>query len=388
MKEKISKYEYGKLDEIYKSMSETNKKIVDDFCEQCSITAGQSKVSKIKRVIIQLYDITEIDLDKLNKKNIDAFLVIINHSKLSVWTKNEIKVYLKKFLKWYYKDLDMIENIKKEKFDMDYSKVNENNLLTKDDIDKMYRCSTNHKTSCLLGLLEETGGRAGEIAQLKFKDVNFNEKYPTVTLYTGKNKTSRTIPIVRSKEVILKWKHHYSFPDPQPNDFIFVNPLDRTKHITTTAMNKTLRRLSKKAGINKDVWNYLFRHTQLTRLYETLPTPVVEQLAGHKNMSQVYAHISNKKARDMMLKDVYKVDDLDDEKKHELELKVDRHEKLIKALIYQIKVYSKNLQQDLKEDINKEIDFSSDFMIVQNENELSNDDFDLLNETYKEYSNI
>ena len=94
--------------------------------------------------------------------------------------------------------------------------------------------------------------------------------------------------------------------------------------MTTSGLNKMLRKMAKASGIGKDVWNYLLRHTRATRLYEELPQQIVEKLMGHKNMAGVYAHISSKKAREEMLSKIYKIEELSPEEKDEIKnLKLD-----------------------------------------------------------------
>jgi len=113
------------------------------FLKKCSITAGEKKVEKIKRNILQFYDVTEKNLYEQTKEDVDSFLIVLNKSNRSFWTKNEIKVYLKQFLKWYYKDLEMIENIKSDcKRGLNPQKINENNLVTEEDVERMLRCAT------------------------------------------------------------------------------------------------------------------------------------------------------------------------------------------------------------------------------------------------------
>ena len=90
--------------------------------------------------------------------------------------------------------------------------------------------------------------------------------------------------------------------------------------------------MATKSGLNKDVWNYLFRHTRATRLYEELPQQIVEKLMGHKNMAQIYAHISSKKARDEMLKKIYHIEEMSPEKRKDLEKEVDKLKKMVEKV--------------------------------------------------------
>jgi len=347
MKNKYPKYNLGDTLKLEEKLSSSNKKILNDFLKLCSIKAGEGKIQKIKRIMIQFNDVTGLDFDKQTKESVDSFLVILNQDKRSMWTKNEIKVYVRKFLKWFYKDFDMIENIKTDsRRDLDPIKINENNLVTKEDVEKMLRCAESFKEKAYLFLVFETGARPQELIELKWKDIKFEDTYADITLYSKKTNQSRTFPVHKSKEFLWEWKQNYSFPDVQSKDYVFPSRW-REKFMTSAGLNKILRRMAEKSKLNKDVWSYLFRHSRATRLYEELPTPIVEQLMGHKNMHRIYAHISSKKSREEMLKKIYKIEELTPKEK----IEVSKLKEQFKALEEQQKATEEILKKVLEKGI-------------------------------------
>lgn len=346
MKESFPLYNQGDLVDIEKRLSKKDKDILEQFLRKCSITAGAEKVKKIKRHLIQFYDITEKGFDEQDKNSIEAFLVLLNKSKRSVWTKNEMKGYLKKFLKWFYKDYELVEDIKRE-FTNIANKVNENNLITEQDVKKMLNSAENNKERAYLSLMFEIGARPQEVLSLRWKDIKFLEGYANVLLFSNKTKRSREYPVVESGEELYKWKQTYFFPDVKPQDLVFPSRY-RNKQMTTNGANKLLRRLSVKAGIDKDVWNYLLRHTRATRLYEELPSPIVEKLMGHQNMSKTYAHISNKKTREAILTKLKKLDKLDSKKAKELEGEIEKLKKDRKRVYDEIEDLKQYLLGEIK----------------------------------------
>lgn len=335
MKQEYPKYVNGDLIEIEKKLNYKNKTLLDEFIKHCSINAGEMKCLKIRKHTLQFYDVTETNLYNQNKESVDSFLIVLNKSNRSMWTKNEIKVYLKKFIKWHYKDNDMIENIKTDsRRGLDPIKINEHNLVTEEDVEKMLRCAESFKEKAYLFLSFETGARPQELAELQWKNINFEKDYADITLFSNKTGESRTFPVKRSREFLWGWKQNYSFPNLKPSDYVFPSRWGRDKPITTTALNKMLRRMATASGLNKDVWNYLFRHTRATRLYEELPTPIVEKLMGHKNMSGIYAHISSKKSREAMLEKIYHIKELTPEEKDEIKKMKKDIKKVIEHNIY------------------------------------------------------
>lgn len=318
MKSDLPHYKLGELDEKLKEIKGKDKEALDGFLKKCSISANPKKVDKIRKLLVQFYDVTELPLTKQTKESIDSFLVVLNKSDKSYWTLDELKVYVKQFLKWYYKDLSLIENFKASGKKQLNPKITENNLITKDELEKMLRQAESFKESAYLLCAWTTGARPQELLDMKWQDVKFEDKVADITLYSSKTKKARTFPVVeKTMKALWDWKEHYSFPDVSPKDYVFPSRW-RDKQLTTAGVNKMLRRLAKKAGIKKDVWGYLFRHSQATRLYEELPQQIVEKLMGHKNMAGVYAHISSKKAREELLKKVYNIEELTEQDKKEI----------------------------------------------------------------------
>jgi integrase len=319
MKTEYPRYKLGELNELEKKIKGADLKALDDFLKKCSISASPEKVEKIKKLIVQFHDVTELPLIKQTKDSVDSFLVVLNKSDKSFWTKDEIKIYIKKFLLGHYKDLEMVENFKASgKKGLNPQKITENNLLTEEELEKMLRQAESYKESAYLLVAFQTGARPQELLDMRFKDVKFEDKYADITLYSSKTKVARTFPIVeKTMKALWDWKQHYTYPDVNQNDYVFPSRW-RDRPMTSAGVNKMLRRMSKKAGIKKDVWGYLLRHTKATRLYEELPQQIVEKLMGHKNMAGIYAHISSKKAREELLKKVYHIEELTTQEKEEI----------------------------------------------------------------------
>lgn len=367
MKKNFPSYKQGDLETAYKNLSYKNKNLIKDFLDYCKATSktgsmSENKLSKIKRFVVQLYDITQINLYEQNKESVIHFIGLLNSSNRAKWTKNETKVYVRKFLKWHYKNLDMFDFIKLDgNREVNPQKINEKAFLTEEELEKMLRYAQNFKEKAYLFLAYESGARPQEMAQLRWKDVDFKDGFADITFYSGKTKHSRVFPVKRTREFLWEWKQNYPFMDVKPNDFIFVSRW-RDKSMSTTGLNKIVKRMAEKSGVNKDVWNYLFRHARATELYDQLPTKIVEQLLGHKNMFHVYHNVSNRKAREQLLEKIYKVEKLTPENKEqieELKIKLDTQSKDIEMLQNSIqsldKVFSKMGIKESREFLNEYI---------------------------------
>ncbi len=360
MKRKYPRYEQGELNKIGKKISAKDKEVLDLFLKKSSITASPKRVEKIKKILFQVIDVTQKSILDLNKETINEFLSLLNNSDKSNSTKDEIKIYLKQFILWHYADLSLVENIKAgSRKGLNPKKITENNLLTEKDLTKMLRFAQSFKDKAYLLLVFWSGARPQEILNLKWKDIKFEDKVADVILYSGKTGQGRTFPVVgETMKALWEWKQHYPFPDVKSDDFIFVSRW-RGQSMTTAGLNKMLRRMSKLAGIEKDVWNYLIRHTRATRLYEELPQQIVEKLMGHKNMAGVYAHISSKKAREEMLNKIYNLEDLSTEEKKEIE---ELKEDMVKEQLERKKLQKKF--DEIQARIDQSIKFREEFFEI------------------------
>lgn len=318
MKKEYPEYAKGDVIKIEESLTKHNKKILEDYLSICGTTAGAAKVDKIKRVILQFYDITEVDLDKITKENVINYLLILNQSNRKGWTKHEAKVYVKKFLKWFTKDVDLFDIIKTSSKDKQ-TNVKESNLFSEEEIESMIEQCDSLKKKALITILFESGCRPQEVLNLRWSDIKFNDKYVEINFFSSKTNKSRTFPLIKAREFLWFYKQESRNKN---SDLLFPSPLDKNKPITTTASNKMLRAIAKKANIQKDIWNYVLRHSRLTKLYEELPQPIVEKLVGHKDMAAVYAHISNKKANQELINKIYHVEDLPQDQKDKMQREI------------------------------------------------------------------
>jgi len=175
MKIEYPRYKSGEIPAIEKTLSRAEKDKLDEFCKKCSITAGQKKVDKIRKLLLQLRDVTETSLLSQTKQSLDSFLVVLNKCDKSYWTKDELKIYIKQFVLWNYKNAEMVENFKMQaKKGLNPQKITESNLLTEEDVEKMLRYAQSFKEKAYLLLAFQTGARPQELLNLRWKDVKFS----------------------------------------------------------------------------------------------------------------------------------------------------------------------------------------------------------------------
>lgn len=190
----------------------------------------------------------------------------------------------------------VISNPKKEKLLPNY--LNYDNLEkllnapnTKTDIGK--------RDALILELLYSSGIRVSELVNIKFKDINSNEK--TILIHGKGNKERYTyygskceslmddyIRTVRSKltssEYLLANKHG--------------------GHLNDRVIRMIVQNYTKISGINVHVSPHTLRHTYATHMLNGgADLKSVGDLLGHENLSttQIYTHVSNERLRHIYL---------------------------------------------------------------------------------------
>lgn len=137
-----------------------------------------------------------------------------------------------------------------------------------------------------------TGLRIASIIEMNVDDINWEEKFITVTekgnkkreVYFGKD----------TKKVIFDWIIERGAPETKA---LFIN--DKGERITYTSPYKMIKKYTK--DINKNITCHKMRSTCGTNLYEkTGDIYLVADVLGHKNISNTrrYANISQKKRKE------------------------------------------------------------------------------------------
>ena len=133
----------------------------------------------------------------------------------------------------------------------------------------------------MLRTLLETGSRVNAFCGLKAEEVNLDELEVHVK---DKGNKTRDIPILKSlaNELRLHLRGRttgYVFPSP------------RGEHYTPRRLQQMVKEVAKKAGIGKNVYPHLLRHTIAQHLADNgMPENLLQKFLGHDNpkTTQVY----------------------------------------------------------------------------------------------------
>lgn len=157
-------------------------------------------------------------------------------------------------------------------------------VLSKSEIKKMIFSTTNLKHRLVIQLGYSAGLRTSEIANLKWKDLDFSRNLIHVKLAKGKKDR-----IVMLSPKVKKNLKSFGF---EQKGFVFKT---RKGRYSLRTISYIITRLAKKSGIKKKVSPHTLRHTFATHLLERgVDIRHIQKLLGHSNLqtTQVYTHVA------------------------------------------------------------------------------------------------
>ena len=241
------------------------------------------------------------------KDDLIALVGNLERSDYAEHTKYDLKVMLKMFYKWLKGNDEYappeISWLKKSKKNLDH-KLPED-LLTEDEVLRMTEAAINPRDKTLILVLYETGCRIGELLSLQMKNVNFDQ-YGAVLRVSGKT-GDRRVRIISSAPVLASWLNaHPRAKDPEAwLWFQYKNNKKTDKCLRHGTVYATLKKIAKRAGIQKKIYPHLFRHSRATALANKLTEAQMKEHFGWvqgSEMAATYVHLSGRDVDNAFLK--------------------------------------------------------------------------------------
>ena len=159
-------------------------------------------------------------------------------------------------------------------------------ILTPDEVRTLILSTGNPKHRLILKMLYGCGLRVSEIVDLKKACLDFGEGLIHVQLAKGKKDRFVKIPDSLSADLA-------SFCGLTPESPVF--PSQRGGKLTTATIQAIVEKAARKAGIKKEVYPHLLRHSFATHLLEQgTDLRIIQKLLGHSDIktTQIYTQIS------------------------------------------------------------------------------------------------
>ena len=233
------------------------------------------------------------DFKDMTKGDIEKFFTSLGEMQPKTWSTKG--AFIKSFFKWLYNSDFYPPNVRWIKTSVK-SKDNKlpTDLLTKDEINSMVEAADNPRDKALVLMLYESACRIGEIANLRLKDITFDE-YGAVIIVNGKTGMRRIRLIDYVQDLILWIENHPSKNDREAPLFVSFSSRIFGQRLSIDSLGYLISVLAKNAGIKKRVHPHLFRHTRLTELAKDFTESELKVIAGwtgSSTMAGIYVHLS------------------------------------------------------------------------------------------------
>ena len=240
----------------------------------------------------------DVDAKNASRTEIEKAMAKIETYNLSHETKRNIKVVVKSFYKhtvgedlYYPKQVAWIKTtINKNK------KILPEDILSEEEIMKLLDAATNARDRAMIALLFDTGIRAGELLALRKKDLDMtgNPAHITVTGKTG----SRRIPIMFSVPFLGNWIDMRK--DMKQDDWLWISVgswFNYNRQMDYSGLRIMLKKVAKRAGLDKRVYPHLFRHSRASNYANKLTEQQLKMFfgwTGDSKMAATYVHLSGR----------------------------------------------------------------------------------------------
>ena len=285
-------------------LSEYNRKTILEFCYDLQ-TEGISTTRQVKylRILAPIAKMLGKDFNKARVEDIKRVVNQVNSSDFAEWTKSDYRVTLKRFYRWLRR-LPKGENPPETSWISTGGgkQVLPEELITPEEVLKLVEACENSRDRALVLNIYETGGRIGELLNLRRKHVQF-DRYGAVLIFSGKS-GDRRIRIIEGAPALAQWINDHPINDPQAPLWINVGDRNHTDPLVYDAVRMLLRRLAIKAEIKKRVNPHSFRHARASYLANHLTERQLEQYLGWttgSKMPKIYVHLSGREVDDALL---------------------------------------------------------------------------------------
>lgn len=305
-------YEYDKkIDAAEKLIlnadySDKNKELIIGF-ENTIFAEGLSK-ARVLKYLSSLHNLAQwFDKPFPEVTKLDVYKLVgdLEKSDRSVWTKRDYRVTLKRFFRWLYDtktDPECTEWITTNVKHKD-RKIPEE-LLDQKEILSMVEAADHPRDAAIAAVWYDSGGRVGENGTRQLKHIGFDD-YGAYEIVKGKT-GMRRVRLVMATPYLASWMAiHPDKNNPEAPLWVNIGKNSPGQPMKYPAIRKVIKKLATKAGINKRVYNQLFRHSRATELANHLTQAQMESHLGWvhgSDMPGTYIHLSGQQVDAAILK--------------------------------------------------------------------------------------
>lgn len=172
-------------------------------------------------------------------------------------------------------------------------------FLSKREIEHLREACHTTMEKALFEFFYSTGCRIGEVEKLNRDDINF---MGNSVIVLGKGDKEREVYFNVRCSI---WLKRYLEERQDDEACLFVTDRRPKKRMSIDTLRYVVKRISKRAGINKTIHPHQLRHSYATHMVDNgAPLEVIQSLLGHEKSetTRIYAHLSGKLRHDLYSK--------------------------------------------------------------------------------------
>lgn len=171
-------------------------------------------------------------------------------------------------------------------------------VLSEEEVDKLLDINLvdkySYRNKAMLELLYATGMRASELTNLKLNNIDLDS---CIVRIMGKGSKERIVPI---NDTTIKYLNIYinnyrkEILSKKDSEYLFIS--NALKPITRQGLFKIIKKECIRAGIKKNVYPHVLRHSFATHLLNHgANIRIIQELLGHEDITttEIYTHLSN-----------------------------------------------------------------------------------------------
>lgn len=289
-----------KIDENEKVLP-ANKKLIRDFMN--FLVARGSKPATVWRHVhsyeklVNAFDYN-VEIVKAKREDVVVAVAKIEKLKINAESKAKVKISLKFMFKhfngedlYYPREVAWIKtNVKRE------TRILPDDLLTEEEIDKMIDNAQNLRDRAIIALMADAPMRTHELLLLRRKHLILDIAQPCVVIPENTKTGTRRIPLINCVPYLVQYLN--TFKQIHPDDPLFMHELwnKERRPMRFDALRMMLKKVAKRAKVEKRVYPYVFRHGVITRYANKLSNAQLEKVAGWihgTNMHKTYEHLND-----------------------------------------------------------------------------------------------
>jgi integrase/recombinase XerD len=177
-------------------------------------------------------------------------------------------------------------------------------LITAEELAAMIKACKTHRDRAIIAVTYETGARIGEIARLRWSDIQFDKYGVKCIINDTKAKKKRYPRLINSTAYLAAWRNGYYGQQAEGNAYVFVST--DGEPLKYRALSQVIERAAQRAGIKKRIHPHLFRKSRITELvkknYQESVLKETFWANSDTGMFRIYLKLSEKDIDDEFLR--------------------------------------------------------------------------------------